>query len=99
MFTGYSPPTPTGADDGDASDPEATGAVSGKVNGHKHHVSSDDESKWARKISPTELMDIFERKGPRSPRILHQSWKTTVLPPRFANWSREWRSLLDDSWM
>lgn len=50
------------------------------------------DSPRARSVSPQDLLDDNVDIGTASvPRLIHQSWKTTTLPARFAKWSDTWR--------
>lgn len=55
-------------------------------------TGSVDEAR-AHRLSPTDLMN---GQGPsieqgKMRRIIHQSWKTTELPKRFAEWQKTWQ--------
>ena len=62
-------------------------------------VGSDDPRKWAREVSPAELMEMVESGEHPGPRILHQSWKPGPLPPHFERWSAKWKKQLDETWL
>lgn len=60
--------------------------------------SYSTSSPRARSLSPSALLDDRDRAGvPRQgaqsavPKLLHQSWKSTTFPKRFAAWSDTWR--------
>ena len=63
--------------------------------GHEEQIQPVDLE--ARRISPRELMRRplpFDRT--RAPRLLHQSWKSTHLPPKFERWSSTCRKTNPD---
>ncbi|CAG7848176.1 SubName: Full=Uncharacterized protein {ECO:0000313/EMBL:CCA73803.1} [Serendipita indica DSM 11827] len=76
-----------------------TTAVAGASGGSKHPPAWTDPAKWAKIITPDELMERVEKGEHLAPRILHQSWKTTMLPDRFQRWSKLWQTMLDETWL
>ncbi|KAF6221148.1 hypothetical protein HO133_002002 [Letharia lupina] len=51
----------------------------------------------ARQISPAELMARPPpHSGPHMPKLLHQSWSTTILPSKFEQWSLSCRDMNPD---
>lgn len=65
--------------------------------GTYHH--EQEPTKWAKVITPDQLMDMLENGQNPGPRILHQSWKNAPLPEHFERWSKKWKKMLDDTWV
>ena len=45
---------------------------------------------WENTINLDQVLNTLKVNG-LIPQIIHQSWKTTDLPPKFANWSETWK--------